>query len=94
VVLSQGKAVEIDTRRPLWTGIARTDAPAELLILFGWQGERIGHQQLRTATEIAERDNAEPGRTDFCQNGSDHEAGQPPRKIGFVRSARDFRETW
>jgi transcriptional regulator with XRE-family HTH domain len=49
LVLGQGKALEIDTRRPHWTGSARTDAPAELLILFGRQGERIGHHWLRSA---------------------------------------------
>jgi transcriptional regulator with XRE-family HTH domain len=48
VVLGHGKALEIDTLRPHWTGSASTDAPAEVLILFGRQGERISHQHLRS----------------------------------------------
>ncbi len=39
LVLVQGESVEIDTRRPHWTGITG-DGPVELLVLYGRQGER------------------------------------------------------
>ena len=39
-VLRQGEAIEIDTRRPHWTG-STGEGPVELLMLFGRQGERV-----------------------------------------------------
>jgi transcriptional regulator with XRE-family HTH domain len=40
LVLSKGEAAEFDTRVPHWIGAAG-DRPAELLALYGSQGERI-----------------------------------------------------
>lgn len=40
LVLSAGEAAEFDTRVPHWFG-ATTDEPAEVLMLFGPQGERM-----------------------------------------------------
>jgi transcriptional regulator with XRE-family HTH domain len=40
VVLGPGEAAEFDTRTPHWFGSAGTE-PAELLVLFGPQGERV-----------------------------------------------------
>lgn len=45
LVLGQGEAAEIDTRRPHWLG-STGDGPVELLILFGRQGERV-HLRVR-----------------------------------------------
>jgi transcriptional regulator with XRE-family HTH domain len=46
IVLTPGEAAEFDTRVPHWLGTAG-DAPVELLILFGPQGERA-HVKART----------------------------------------------
>jgi mannose-6-phosphate isomerase-like protein (cupin superfamily) len=40
LVLGPGEAAEFDTRTPHWITNADTDQPAELLMLFGAQGER------------------------------------------------------
>jgi transcriptional regulator with XRE-family HTH domain len=40
MVLGQGESLEIDTRRPHWTG-STGEGPVELLVLFGRQGEQI-----------------------------------------------------
>lgn len=40
VVLGPGEAAEFDTRVPHWIGNTDADQPAELLMLFGAQGER------------------------------------------------------
>jgi transcriptional regulator with XRE-family HTH domain len=40
VVMRRGEAAEFDTRTPHWFGSAGTE-PAELLVLFGPQGERV-----------------------------------------------------
>jgi transcriptional regulator with XRE-family HTH domain len=47
LVLSKGEAAEFDTRVPHWIGAAG-DRPAELLALYGSQGERI-HVRARPA---------------------------------------------
>jgi quercetin dioxygenase-like cupin family protein len=44
--LATGEAAEFDTRTPHWFGTA-TDGPAEALVLFGPQGERV-HLKART----------------------------------------------
>jgi quercetin dioxygenase-like cupin family protein len=40
LVLDPGEAAEFDTRTPHWISNPDTDQPAELLMLFGAQGER------------------------------------------------------
>jgi transcriptional regulator with XRE-family HTH domain len=40
LVLGPGEAAEFDTRVPHWIGNPDTDRPAELMMLFGPQGER------------------------------------------------------
>lgn len=47
-VLVQGEAMEVDSRRPHWTGSASAEAPAELLVLFGRQGERVSRRDQRS----------------------------------------------
>ncbi|PVZ12943.1 helix-turn-helix domain-containing protein [Actinomycetospora cinnamomea] len=47
LVLRQGEATEIDTRRPHWLG-STGDGPVEVLALFGRQGERV-HMRGRPA---------------------------------------------
>jgi transcriptional regulator with XRE-family HTH domain len=47
LVLRKGEAAEFDTRVPHWFGNA-TDRPAEILALFGPQGERM-HVRARTS---------------------------------------------
>lgn len=45
LVLGQGEAAEVDTRRPHWLG-STGEGPVELLVLFGRQGERV-HLRVR-----------------------------------------------
>jgi quercetin dioxygenase-like cupin family protein len=40
LLLRPGEAAEFDTRVPHWIANAQNDQPAELLMLFGAQGER------------------------------------------------------
>ena len=40
LVLGQGEAAEVDTRRPHWLG-STGEGPVEILVLFGKQGERL-----------------------------------------------------
>ena len=47
LVLRQGEATEIDTRRPHWLG-STGDGPVEVLALYGRQGERV-HTRGRTS---------------------------------------------
>ena len=50
---SAGEAAEFDTRVPHWFGAAGTE-PAELLVLFGPQGERM-HVRARPRERGSER---------------------------------------
>jgi quercetin dioxygenase-like cupin family protein len=49
LVMKAGEAAEFDTRAPHWFGSAGTE-PAELLVLFGPQGERM-HVRARPRTK-------------------------------------------
>jgi len=53
LVLKPGEAAEFDTRVPHWLGAAGTE-PAELLVLFGPQGERM-HVRARPRERASER---------------------------------------
>ena len=48
LVMKAGEAAEFDTRTPHWFGSAGPE-PAELLVLFGPQGERV-HVRARPRT--------------------------------------------
>jgi len=88
-IMKAGEVAEFDTRVPHWFGNAGPE-PAEVLMLFGPQGERM-HVRARPKGSGALADSPEPGRTQLrgAFPRKRYQWGSAARAAGRSRKAHD-----